>query len=51
MSLIYVWHCPRDSCDAQGQTNVKPLNNRQLCMKCMASFVVIETMIPLYLFD
>ena len=48
-SIVYVWHCPR--CDAKGQTNVKPVSNRILCMNCMASFLVIESMIPLFLFE
>jgi hypothetical protein len=45
---IYVWHCK--DCKAQGSTNLAPPNKDQPCLLC-GTFLTIETMIPLYLFD
>ena len=46
--LIYVWHCP--TCENKGATMVKPISDIQVCIQC-GEVLVIETMIPLYLFD
>ena len=46
--IVYVWHCP--TCDAKGRTNIKPNNELQICNEC-GDALIIESMIPLYLFD
>ncbi len=50
-SIVYVWHCPRSNCDAKGQTSLKPITDRILCMSCMSAFLHIESMVPLFLFQ
>jgi len=45
---IYVWHCP--SCDNKGACDVPPPGDIQMCLKC-GDVLLIETMLPLYLFD
>jgi hypothetical protein len=45
--LIYVWHCP--TCAHNGRTCIKPVNDVQMCIVC-GDVLIIETMIPLYLF-
>lgn len=48
-SIVYVWHCP--TCEAKGQTTLKPISDRILCMNCQTDYLIIESMIPLFLFD
>jgi len=48
MSLIYVWHCPE--CDAKGATDLQPISENQPCIFCNTT-LIIETMIPLYIFE
>ena len=48
-SIVYVWHCPH--CEAKGQTTIQPPSNQILCLLCQADYLIIESMIPLFLFE